>query len=80
MMGYSCKMSRIPHCLDNPPADGGEIISLTRPPRFTPQKYFLVFISIRGSIIPRTTGRQEGFDKLKNSMTCSGIEPMTSGL
>jgi hypothetical protein len=37
---YIFEMSRIPHCLDNRLLDGGEFVSLTRLPRFTPQKYF----------------------------------------
>jgi hypothetical protein len=29
---YSCEASRMPHCLDHPLTDGGEIVSLTRRP------------------------------------------------
>jgi hypothetical protein len=31
----------IPHCLNNRFTDGGEIVSLTRRPRFAPQKHLL---------------------------------------
>jgi hypothetical protein len=37
---YVCAMSRIAHFLDNRLADGGEVASLTRRPRFTPRKIF----------------------------------------
>jgi hypothetical protein len=37
----------IPHFLDNRLTDGGEVVSLTRRPRFTRQKDFLI-ISVRG--------------------------------
>jgi hypothetical protein len=33
-----CETSRLPHFLDNRLRDGGEIISLTRRPPFTPQE------------------------------------------
>jgi hypothetical protein len=35
---YGCEMSRIPHFLDNQLTDGGEVVSLTRRPPFTPRK------------------------------------------
>jgi hypothetical protein len=62
-------MARIPHCLDNPIKYGGEVVSLTRPLLFTPQKYFLVLISDRGWINPRTKGRLEGLGQLKKKTT-----------
>jgi hypothetical protein len=34
----SCEKSRLPHCLDNRLRDGGEVVGLTRRPRFTPQE------------------------------------------
>jgi hypothetical protein len=40
-------MLRILHYLDNWLIDGGEVVSLTRRPRFTFKKYLLVFISVR---------------------------------
>jgi hypothetical protein len=33
-----CETSRIPHFLDNRLIDGGEVVSLTRRPPFTPQE------------------------------------------
>jgi hypothetical protein len=43
---YRVEMLKIPHCLDNRLTDGGEV-SITHRPLFTPQKYFLVLISVR---------------------------------
>jgi hypothetical protein len=59
-------MLRIPHCLDNRLRDGGEDVRLTRRPRSTPQKHFLVLISVRDWVNPRTIVRLEGLDKDKN--------------
>jgi hypothetical protein len=74
---YVCEMSRLPHFLDNRLTDGGEVVSLTRGPRFTLQKQFLVLISVAGGINPRAIVGLEGLgkSKKKNSMTSSGIEP-----
>jgi hypothetical protein len=44
-----------------------------RPP-FTPAR-FLVLISVRGCVDPRTTTRLEELGQLKTPMTSSGIEP-----
>jgi hypothetical protein len=54
-----------PHCLDIRITDGGEVVSLTRRPRSTPQKRFLVLISVRGGINPKPIVRLEGLGKLK---------------
>jgi hypothetical protein len=35
---WSCETSRLPHFLDNSLADGGEVVSPTRRPPFTPRK------------------------------------------
>jgi hypothetical protein len=35
---YGFETSRIPHFLDNRLTDGGEVVSLTRRPFFTPRK------------------------------------------
>jgi hypothetical protein len=43
---YDCETSRHPHFIDNRLTDGGEVVSLTRRPPFTPEK-FLVLISVR---------------------------------
>jgi hypothetical protein len=37
---YGCEMLRIPHCLDNRLLDGGNIVSPTHQPHFTPQKHY----------------------------------------
>jgi hypothetical protein len=44
---YGCETSRLPHFLDNRLTDGGKVVSLTRPPPFTPQGRFLILISVR---------------------------------
>jgi hypothetical protein len=46
--GRGCEMSRMPHLLDNRLTDGGEVVSIMRWPRPTPQKHFLVLISVQG--------------------------------
>jgi hypothetical protein len=35
---YGCEASRLTHFLDNPLTDGGEVVSLTRRPPFTPKE------------------------------------------
>jgi hypothetical protein len=35
---YDCETSRLPHLLENRLTDGGEVVSLTRRPPFTPQE------------------------------------------
>jgi hypothetical protein len=44
----NCETSRIPHCLDNRLIDVGCVVSLTRRPRSTSQKHFLVLVSVKG--------------------------------
>jgi hypothetical protein len=58
-------MLRIPHVLDNRLAQGDEVVSLTRLPRFTPQKHFLVVISVRGSVNTKSILRLEGLGQFK---------------
>jgi hypothetical protein len=53
-----CRGSHI--VLDKRLTHGGEIVSLTGRPRSTPQKHFLVLISVRGRVNPRATVRLEG--------------------
>jgi hypothetical protein len=55
---------RLPHFLENRLTDGGEVVSLTRRPLFTPGR-FLVLISVRGSADPRAIVRLEVLVKLK---------------
>jgi hypothetical protein len=38
--------------------DGAEVVSLTRRPCFTPQKYFMVLISVTGLVNPRARLKQ----------------------
>jgi hypothetical protein len=58
-------MLRIPHCTNNRLTDGGKSVSLTHRPRSTPQKHFLVLISVRGWANPRAKVRMGGVGKLK---------------
>jgi hypothetical protein len=57
--------------------DGGEIVSLTRRPRATPQKQFLYSFFGRGGINPRAITRLEGLGTLEKNPTASGFEPVT---
>jgi hypothetical protein len=62
-------MLRIPYCLDNRLADGGEVIILTHRPRSTPQK---CYFSASGTHFsqrlskPKGLVLPEGLGKLKN--------------
>jgi hypothetical protein len=40
-----CEMLSIIHCLDNPLADGGKVVSPTHLPLFTPQKHYYFSVS-----------------------------------
>jgi hypothetical protein len=33
--------------------DGGDVVSLTGQPRFTPQKHCLIYVSVRGRVNPK---------------------------
>jgi hypothetical protein len=72
---YDCETWKIPRFLDNRLTDGGEVVSPTRQPPLPPGR-FLILISVRCGIDPRTIVRLEGLDKLKKS-TSSGLNPAT---
>jgi hypothetical protein len=71
---WSCEMSRLPYFLDSRFTDGGEVVSLTRRPHFTPRK-------IPGAHFCYGLSRPQGHTVLgrirsnKNSVTSSEIEP-----
>jgi hypothetical protein len=69
-----------PHFLNNQLTDGGEVVSLTRRPSFTPPGRFLVLISARDLVESRATVRLEGLGQFKNAMASSGFEPATCRL
>jgi hypothetical protein len=82
---YGCEMLRILHFLDNPLTDSGKVLSLTRRPRSTPQKYYF---SASGThfcyrlIEPHGLVRPEGLRKLKkkNCLLHRVSNPRPSGL
>jgi hypothetical protein len=62
------EMLRIPSCLDNRLADGGEVVSPTNRPRFTPQKHqFSAYVTrfCCGLTEPQGLVRPEGLGNLK---------------
>jgi hypothetical protein len=64
------------HFVNNRLTDGGEVVSLTRRPPFTPGR-FLVLISVIGLIDSMAIVRLERLGQLKNPITLSGIKPAT---
>jgi hypothetical protein len=49
---YGCETSRLPHFLDNRPTDGGEVVSLTHRPPFTPQKNSWYSLLLEAELTP----------------------------
>jgi hypothetical protein len=70
-----CETSRFPHFLMNGFTDGGEVVSFTRRPPFTPRDRFLVLISVRGSVDLRAIVRLEGLGPTEKPMPLSGMHP-----
>jgi ferredoxin len=70
-----CEMLRLPYFLDYRLTDAGEVVSCTCQPCF-PQKHFLILISVRGSVSPKTTVQLEGLGKLKKP-ACSIVPEQT---
>jgi hypothetical protein len=62
--------------VDSRITDGGEVVSPTCRPPFTPRNT-LVFISVIGRVDPRFIVGLEGLGPLENPVTSSGIEPAT---
>jgi hypothetical protein len=65
---HGCEMSRISHCLDNRLTDGGNVVSLMRRQRSTPEKHYF---SASGTHLcyrpskPESLVRPEGIGTLK---------------
>jgi hypothetical protein len=78
-----CEMSKIPHFLDSRITDGGEVVSLTRRPRFIPNKNFLELISVRGWVRLEGLGKLNTFNDLIGNRTrhlpaCSTVSQVTT--
>jgi hypothetical protein len=69
-------MSTLPHFLDNRLTDGGEVVSLTSRPPFTPQEDSWYSFLLEAESTPGAIVRLEGLSQLKSPMT-SGYEPAT---
>jgi hypothetical protein len=65
--GYGREKSLRYTGLDSRLADGGQVVSLKRRPRFAPKKNFLVLISVRVWVNPRATVWLEGLGKTEKS-------------
>jgi hypothetical protein len=64
---------RIAHLLDNLLTGGRKVVSPRRRPRSTPQKRFLVLISVTDYVTPIPISRPEGPGKLKQVNYLIGI-------
>jgi hypothetical protein len=73
-------MSRIPHFVDNRLTDGREVVSVTRRPLFTFQKYLLIFI--RDWVNPVAMMKLEGLGKLEKThyLRARNVAPQPSTL
>jgi hypothetical protein len=49
---YVCETSRLPHFLENRLTDGGDVVSFTRLPPFTPQEDFRYSFLLEAESIP----------------------------
>jgi hypothetical protein len=76
----SCKMLRIPHCLDNRLTDGGKVVSSTHQPLlYSPETLFLCFwySFLLEADKPQGLVWPERLGKLKNHSPHRGLEPAT---
>jgi hypothetical protein len=76
MEAHRVETMRLPHFLDNQLTDGGEVVSLTHQPPFTPRKIHCTQ-SVRDYVDSRAIMWPENLGQFKNPMTSSGIEPAT---
>jgi hypothetical protein len=75
---YGCETSRFPHTRvpDSRLKDGGEVVSLTRLPPYTPRQVPGINI-VRSRVDSSAIVRLEGSGQLKNAVSSSGIESAT---
>jgi hypothetical protein len=66
-----CETSRLPHFLEIPFTDGGEVVSLY------PQEDSWYSFLLEAESIPRVIVRLEGLDQLKTPISSSGVESAT---
>jgi hypothetical protein len=69
-------MLKLKNFLDSGLTDGGEFVSLTRRPPFTPMKVPGTHFRYTLNLVQGSSG-VEGLGELKNPMNLSGIEPAT---
>jgi hypothetical protein len=76
-------MIRIPLCLDDRLTDGGEVVSLTHGPHFTPQKHYFSSSDIRFCQWlkkPQDLVRPEGLGNMKNFIQLIGFRTPESSI